>query len=133
MMTPRLRNVWSAIVLGSLIAVAGCGGDWGTVSGVVTQNGVPLKKGLIAFHPKEGPSSYGDIGADGSFTVRTGADAGLKTGEYVVTVADQTIPDSTTGEAAKLLTPAKYASPQTSDLRATITRGSNKLQFDLKN
>src|SRR5438270_13282201 len=112
-----MRRLAPLLVAAMLGALTGCAGDWGTAAGTVTHNGAPLKKGTVTFTPKEGPTAYATI-ADGNFTVMTGSSVGLKPGDYVVTVVDQTIPDPDANELAKILTPVKYASPATSDLKA---------------
>ncbi|HEY6842583.1 MAG TPA: carboxypeptidase-like regulatory domain-containing protein, partial [Thermoanaerobaculia bacterium] len=54
-----------------------------TVSGHITQNGVPVGAGNINFSPKKGTQSGGSsqIGGDGSYTV-----SGLSTGDFLVRV-----------------------------------------------
>lgn len=70
-----------------LLVVAGCEQP-GIVTGLVTLDGEPLTTGVITFNPNAGgPTAYGAIGTDGRYELRTGAAAGLKAGEYVVTVA----------------------------------------------
>ena len=116
-----------------LVALTGCSSDWGSATGTASLDGNRLKGGLVTFHPAQpGPIGYANITADGTFKVMTGDQPGLKTGDYVVTVIEQTIPDSTTGELAKTLTPMKYADPATSDFKVTVKSGSNRFDFDLK-
>lgn len=126
-----LRFVLTGFVL--TLASAGCGGDWGTVSGTVTLDKVPLKGGMITFHPAtpgDGTTAYGEI-HDGAYTIRTGQKSGLKIGLCRVTVSASTIPREGTNEAAKLLTPVKYSRPETSKLEADVKAGSNVFPFDL--
>lgn len=115
------------------LLLAGCSGDWGQVEGNATIDGRPLETGNVAFHPVAGgPTAYGSIVADGRFKLATGDRAGLKSGEYVVTVSSLTIPEDGKGQTAKLLTPAQYARPETSPLRVTIRPGANAIALPLK-
>ncbi len=115
-----------------LVLAGGCGaGDWGTVSGRVTLDDQPLEKGDVTFNPVKGGAPGTGRVVNGAFTIQTGTKAGLAAGEYLVTVADQTIPKSGSKEAAKLLTPKKYADPKTSDLKATIQPGSNPVELKM--
>ena len=113
------------------LALAGCGGDWGTCSGTVTLDGQPLKEAAITFEPEaHGPTAYGQV-RDGAFSMSTGQKDGLPTGKYKVSVSASTIPKEGTKEMAKLLTPAKYAKPETSGLTADVKGGSNSFGFEL--
>jgi len=92
-----------------------------------------MKKGGVTFHPVvEGSTAYATLSESGTFIAMTGAKPGLPPGEYQITVIDQTIPTPGTNEIAKLLTPEKYASTKTSDLKVTITRGSNRVDLVMK-
>jgi hypothetical protein len=113
------------------IFLAGCGGA-GTVTGEVTLDGTPLKEGLITFHPADpGPTAYGQVKA-GEFNLSTGQKASVPPGKYKVTVSASTIPEMGTKQEAKLLTPAKYAKPDTSGLEAEVKSGSNRFKFEMK-
>jgi hypothetical protein len=127
-----VRFIYLLLII-PLLSCFGCGaGDWGTVSGTVLLDGKPLPKGVIMFHATEdGPGAQGQI-KDGAFSVQTGLKAGLKTGSYVVTVADTTIPEMGTSDTAKLLTPEKYANPKTSGLTADVLGGENTFKFEMK-
>ncbi len=128
---PYAANAISLVV--TLLLLTGCRGDWGTASGTVTLDGQRMNKGVVTFHPAtSGAAGYANINSDGTFSVMTGAETGLKTGDYVVTVTDHNIPDSTKSETAKLLTPEKYASPATSDFKVTVKPGGNRFDFALK-
>lgn len=116
-----------------LLLHVGCSRDGGTATGTVTYDGQRMTKGMVTFHPAVGGAdAYATIAANGTFEAMTGTDVGLKTGEYVVTIVDQTIPESGSGDEVKVLTPAKYASPTTTDLKVTIQAGANRFDFQLK-
>jgi hypothetical protein len=128
-----MRLARMIVVFGLLLALSGCAGDWGTVKGTASVEGQRLKSGSVTFHPKgEGAAGYGVISTDGTFKIMTGTQEGLKSGDYTVTVVDQTIPDPDSGETVKILTPAKYASPVTTDFKVTVNPGANSFDFDLK-
>jgi len=113
------------------LALAGCAGDWGSASGTVTLDGAPLKEAAISFVPADGgATAYGQV-KDGAFSLSTGQKDGLKAGKYRVAVSASTVPAMGTKEVAKLLTPKKYASPETSGLEADVKSGSNSFKFDL--
>lgn len=128
------RTSFAAILLAvSLLAIAGCRSDWGTATGAVTLDGKRMNKGSVTFHPVSGgPLAYGTIDSSGTYRAATGTEDGLKTGEYVVTVIDQNVPDSSSPELVKFLTPEKYAAPTTSDLKVTVKSGGNTFDFTLK-
>lgn len=118
---------------GALLLLVGCARDWGAASGTATLDGKRMEKGMVTFHAVAGGAdAYAQIQSDGSFYAMTGTDKGLKIGDYVVTVVNQTTP-AASGEFAKLLSPEKYASPATSDLKVTIKPGTNVVELVLKN
>jgi hypothetical protein len=125
-----LRLLAAGLLCG-LVFLVGCGsGNWGTVSGTVTQDQTPLEDGIITFHPVDGTGSsgYGQI-IKGAYEISTGAKTGLPVGSYKVTVSASTIPKEGTSETAKLLTPKKYSQPHTTDLKAEVKSGSNQIPF----
>lgn len=133
--TGRSAALSMAIAL-SLAIVAGCGDSQPTLSGVVTLDGTPLATGNISFIPAgEGAGASATIGAGGAYDVQTGSARGLAPGDYLVTVSANgppvTKPGSDLPLPGELLTPKKYSTSQTSDLRATVQAGANKLDFNL--
>ena len=114
-----------------IFALAGCGGGPATCSGAVTLDGVPLKEGVISFDPyTHGPDSHGQV-KDGAFLIGTGQQEGLASGRYRVTISATKVPQMGSKEAAKLLTPEKYAGFDTSGLEADVKPGANTLKFEL--
>lgn len=114
----------------------GCGDSQPTMSGVVTLDGTPLAGGNLSFIPMgDGAGASATIDSDGTYDVRTGSVRGLTIGEYIVTVSANGPPVSRLGSdlpfPGKLLTPKKYSTSQTSDLRATVQAGANELDFKL--
>lgn len=120
----------------AMTLLVGCGESQPTLTGVVTLDGVPLATGNISFLPTgEGAGASASIGPDGAYDVRTGSVRGLAPGDYVVTVSANGPPITKAGSdlplPGKLLTPKKYSTSQTSDLRATVQPGDNELNFEL--
>lgn len=128
----------SAISLVTLV-LGGCGGTYDSaVSGTVTLDGNAVPRGTVAYHPKSaGPTAYSPIAADGSYTIRTGREEGLKAGDYLVTVTANEAPaqlESKTGgpmPPGKSITPLWYRSPGSSGLNFTVEPGSNEINLEL--
>ena len=123
-----------------LISLAGCGGTYdSSAEGVVTLDGKPLSFGWVAFHRQAGgPAAYSPIEADGTYTVRTGSEVGLPSGDYQVTVTANEPPaqlkskDGGPMPTGKQITPAWYASKAMSGLSVSVKPGSNTLNLELK-
>lgn len=106
------------------------------MTGVVTLDGAPVAGGNLSFIPVgAGAGASATTGADGTYEVRTGSGEGLAVGDYIVTVSANgppvTRPGSDLPFPGKLLTPKKYSTSQTSDLRASVQAGANELDFQL--
>jgi hypothetical protein len=141
------------------VVVVGCGddglGNRYPVSGYVTYNGNPLEVGTVTFYAVGGQNAEtrGASGSitNGKYTLSTiGGDDGVFPGEYVVAIAARA-PDMSKAKAnieksggsmhqddvakafkeAKSPIPKKYESTTTSQLKATVTNGSNKIDFPL--
>ncbi|HMO84162.1 MAG TPA: carboxypeptidase-like regulatory domain-containing protein [Lacipirellulaceae bacterium] len=135
----RCRSVglWRSLPAIGVLLVGCGGGQEAEVRGVVTLDGAPLSGGSVTFVPVErGAGASANINAEGSYAALTGSSQGLQPGEYVVTVRASAppSPDPKGGPPipGKLLTPKKYGSTQTSDLRATISAGRNTLNLELR-
>jgi hypothetical protein len=119
--------------------VAGCSSG-GSVTGTVTLDSTPLKRGTVTFHPTfHGPTAIGGINADGTYELAIGNDRSIPPGEYVVTVESMEAASSESSAdprkppaPPKRLTPQKYANKDTTDLRVTVKAGSNKVPLELK-
>lgn len=135
------KRIPAAVLVAAALGlfVTGCSGG-GSVSGTVTLDGTPLKSGTVTFHPVNGgPTAVGTIGADGKYSLAIGNDRSVPPGDYVVTV-EATEPVSSAQASdpkkppapPKRLTPDKYASKDTTDLKANIKGGSNSVPLELK-
>lgn len=121
-----------------LVVVVGCGGSYNaSVHGTATLNGTALQSGTIKFIPQQaGPSAYGNIDSNGSYSIMTGREAGLPAGDYVVTVVsnEPSTPNSNPSlppAPGKPITPAWYREPAKSPLKYTVAPGKNEINLDL--
>lgn len=126
---------WCVVIY--FVCCAGCSNAPATVTGKVTLDGKPLTKGNVTFTSSSGqgvPAS-GVIQPNGNYSLFTGTDAGLLPGDYIVTIGAAEIPPATSvidEPLPVLITPAKYNSRDTTDLKAKVVAGSNTFNFDLK-
>ncbi len=135
----HFKSLLAAFALAPFVASSsGCGGGHSSsATGVVTYDGKPLDHGSITLVPVNGGAgAAASIKPDGAFAIRSGSMEGLEPGDYIVTVQSRgdVIVSPRGGEPmpGKLLTPQKYTSSKTSDLRATIKPGKNELNLELK-
>jgi hypothetical protein len=107
---------------------------------VVWKDGTPAKNlagSLVFFElPEKKTSSRGSIQADGSFQLTTTkANDGAPAGEHTVLIIEvgrKSLggPDSSAIAPGKIDT--RYATPATSDLRATVKPGTNKITLTVE-
>jgi hypothetical protein len=131
--TMRLTN-FALISLAALGAV-GCGSDLAFVSGTISYQGKPLDTGRITFQGSGLPMAYGEVDSSGRYTLNTGEKQGITPGTYNVAIASYEIGEITgrgNPPAAKLITPAKYANMDTTDLKAEVVPGNNRFDFELR-
>jgi hypothetical protein len=138
-----VRQSSTSIVYSALMAsvlLGGCGGtsNQATVEGVVTLEGAAVPSGSISFVPASGGTqSYAMSDASGNYEVYTGREAGLKPGDYTVTIVARERPAVNQTEsggpapAGAAITPAWYASPETSGLKFTVAPGANEINLEL--
>ena len=122
---PRSRALASALLVA--IAVFHATGCWrsemGTVTGTVTQAGIPLPDAEVTFLTAGRPTSVGTTDAEGRFTLSTRRlNDGAYAGQHVVVITKS--PASARRD--------KYQSPETTPLRADVIAGrANTVSFDL--
>jgi hypothetical protein len=129
-----------ALFLIFLASVSGCGGVYdSSVTGTVTIDGTTVPRGTVTYHPTaSGPAAYALIQQDGSYTVHTGREEGLPSGEYGVTVTANEPPavqQTASGgppPPGKPITPEWYRSKDASGLQFTVEPGSNEINLELK-
>jgi hypothetical protein len=133
------RRLWITGAALILMAVAGCGGG-GTypVQGKVTyKDGTPVTAGTVVFEPASGDlkaSARGDIKPDGTFRLGTYSDSdGAPDGHYHVLVVPPAPPEENERRPQRPPIHRKYLSPDTSPLKATVTRerAKNDFRFEL--
>ena len=125
-----------AVVCGLL---SGCGSTYdASVAGAITFDGKALPRGTVKFAPDGGggPTAYGRIGDDGSYTIMTGRERGLPAGSYVVTVVanEPSVPGpnpSLPPAAGKPITPPWLRDQAKSPLKYTVKPGKNEINLDL--
>jgi hypothetical protein len=130
-----------------LAACLSCGGPDASVQGTVTIDGQLARGGTVQFHPVEGgPTAYGSIARDGSYSLRVGQgdlsdpNAGaVPLGKYIVTVVvnmpsakDETVGESGPPRPGARLTAEKYANKETSELQFTVKSGRNVIPLELE-
>jgi hypothetical protein len=120
-----------------LLLLAGCGGGDGKackVEGRVYYRGSPVPGGTIVFSPDperggHGPLAMGVIGADGRYTLHTGAEAGAVPGWHRVTIAPAAIENQRLVQSL----PERYADPQRSGKCCEVKAGQlNVIEINLE-
>jgi hypothetical protein len=126
----------------------------GKVKGKVTVGGVPVTSGAILFYPAEGPGAVGDIGPDGTYTLRTHkAGDGAMIGSHKVAIHSTSVGPGSMQEPKSLddelrgspantgkvlvpgkitwVVPEKYSTPAQSPLTAAVKSGQNTIDFEI--
>lgn len=144
------RHGWllMAFLLG-FIGLVGCGSagpDVQMISGVVTLDGRPVNGATVIFVPEaDGLMAAGRTNAEGLFVLNASVGKkfgrGTTEGDYIVTLSKLTNVkiDPITGEPTDIqlaepqeLIPRIYTTAADSPLRATVIKGLNEYQFNLK-
>src|SRR5688572_30363326 len=108
------------ILIGMLLLVVGCnrGPRMVPVSGIVTIDGKPLKKGLVTVNVKDSRPAYGKIGNDGKFQLMTKVEGdGCLVGEHTFTVSSR---EPLGPDTMRHLIPEKYADETTSGFKIKV-------------
>jgi hypothetical protein len=104
---------------------------------MVTLDGKPLDRGLVAYYPKNGgPIAYGVIDHEGEYFLMTGRELGIPAGDYAVTVVSNEEPQRRLGEPGppppgRRLTAERISDKRTTDLHYTVEPGGNKIDLEL--
>lgn len=135
------------LVLGTLLATAGCGASKGTVSGSVSYKGENLKGGKVTFvNEKKETVGYSEIDENGKYSI-----AKVPAGEYTVCVETESFKPSPQMEMmiksrpkeaqqgndlasrAKRYKaiPAEYGDPEKSKLKVKVTGGKQEYNIPL--
>jgi len=132
----RVRALQLGLVM-LLGSVCGCSEKMPTVSGLVTIDGKPVPEGMISFQPVSGGAiAVARISPDGSYSVKTGSDAGLKPGEYKIAVSAPKgiIPAPTPQNPNPKIerwVPLRYNDIEKSGLSINVTSGSTEKNLEL--
>ena len=126
-----------------VVVLTGCGSgglELAPVEGVVTLDGTPLEGATVLFHPAEGGKpATGTTDAEGKFTLTTrnfgeGAQVGMNNVSVCKEKKTESSANVEEGEIADVVyeTPAKYASPKTSELSVDVQPGMPAVTLELK-
>lgn len=140
-MTRAVSGLARGVVVILLAALlAGCGSGVYPVDGVVVwKDGSPAKElegALVIFDlPEKQVNANGSVQADGTFRLTTNKpNDGAPAGDYKVVIVERRTakggPDPTEMAPGKM--DIRYADPSTTDLRATVTAGSNKVKLTVE-
>ena len=128
----------SFLALAAAFCMVGCDSSGLTkVTGKVTFNDAPVTSGTITFAAADKPAAYGDIGPDGTYTLKTQKPGdGATPGSYQVYVMALQDQGDAMPESRDPLPPAsvpiKYTSLATTDLTAEVEGGKeNVIDFNL--
>jgi hypothetical protein len=137
-MSSVIRAFSAAAVAAGVFLLIGCSGGEARVSGTVEFDDKPLTTGMVSFHPVgSGPVALGKIDESGRYTAVVGAGGGLPPGDYIVTVVanEPMVPAKDPRMApapGKRFTPEKYEKKESSDLKYTLTSGSNTVDLKIR-
>lgn len=105
----------------------------GTVSGVITLDGEPLKYALVLFLPADGRASSAETDSEGRYALNYSEDyPGAQIGAHTVqitTFQEFDHPTDPDRPARPELLPAKYH--QKTELTADVQPGTNEINFEL--
>jgi hypothetical protein len=133
----RLRAALAAGVVAALLGTA-CGPGHPTVypvKGQVLLDGKPAPQATVTFHPLSGDrerTASGQTDEQGNFSLTSFASGdGAPEGQYAVTVTcfqAAAVKNATEGDyTARNVVAPRYANPDSSQLKATVSKGSNEL------
>jgi len=127
-----MHRVASAVLMGLLLALMGCGSGEATVSGTVSLDGKPLEEGHIAFRPLPALAKSEARGGpikDGKYQVK--AQPGQNRVEITATRVVPDKKDSFGTPLRESMIPEKYNAQ--SELTKEISAGGvNEFNFELK-
>jgi len=126
-----------AFVITALLVAAGCSGDkvpgLGRVTGTITLDGQPVSDATVIFDgtkPGE-PAVIAKTDASGSYELYySRGHKGTTIGEHTVHISGYQAPTDENPKVRREMIPANYNVK--SELKATVNRGQNKIDFDLK-
>jgi hypothetical protein len=116
----------------ALLALAGCFGGKGEVSGIVTFDGKPLPGGMVTFIPANGKPESSRIGEDGAYRVTN-----VPAGRVQIKVVTQPPVEFGTGEpflplGKYVAIPERYSDPERSGFTWEVKRGKQEYNLTLE-
>ncbi len=131
-------GVLGAAAIG-IVSGAGCSGRYPAtvpVHGTVRMDGKPLAGGRIDFRPEEGRLATAAIDPEGRYaltTFRPGDGAVPGTHRVTVTFGRETKQPIEEGieQPIEWVVPQRYGDPATTPLRADVSPGNDRIDFDL--
>jgi hypothetical protein len=136
----QMRSGLCAIWLAALFVFhIGCRGSSmeSEVSGTVTLDGKEVGPGTIVFAPENagGTPATGSVESNGSYSLQTSRESGLKAGAYRVAVSIREMPQNVKrGDRpppGKSLIPEKYEDDRNSGLKYDVAPGRNNIKIEL--
>ena len=149
-----MKRLTSLGLLLIAVVIGGCSnGKIATenVTGTVLLDGTPLAGASVNFHPKtqgQGTPGYAVTNEKGEYILQTllgNAQAGTVAGDYTVTVSKKVTEDTKIAEYGskeyntsrgssqpKETLPAIYIDPKTTPFSATVQKGNNTYDFEVK-
>lgn len=143
-----LKHFFALVACFGLLTMSGCGGgnsDVAPVTGKVTVDGEPINYALVTFMPTQGRASGGFTDSDGVYTLDyVVGEKGALIGQHRVYIRTRVAKEPSYGEESsvekdpvrktgrKELLPKKYCDRDATELTATVEKGSNTIDFDLK-
>jgi hypothetical protein len=120
----------------ALLAVAGCRhSEFAPLTGRVTLDGQPLPNAVITFISTDGGTSgYANVDEGGNYVAKSGTDAGLRPGNYRISVVankPEVITDRREAKVPQPITPAKYADPAKSGFEYKLTEAGGTYDLAL--
>jgi hypothetical protein len=129
-----MRAVFVFSLVAFLAGVVGCnrGLTLIPVSGLVKLDGKPLADCAVAFQPVAGgPVASGTTDATGHFELSTVNRSGAVPGENHVMLTKQRYVEEPGNIHYDFLTPKKYAMPDTSGLKAYVSKNEHDFVFEM--
>ena len=143
-----LKHLAALVACFGSLAMSGCSGgssDVAQVTGKVTVDGEPINYALVTFMPTQGRASGGFTDTDGVYTLDyIVGEKGALIGQHRVYIKTRVAKEPSYGEDSgeekdpvrkkgrKELLPKKYCDRNATELTATVEKGSNTIDFDLK-
>jgi hypothetical protein len=129
------RTIATTCIAGAFfLFVSGCSEPTGTISGKVTYKDAPVTTGSITFLMKsKGNAQEAKLDATGTYTMATPMPAGTYQAFYTPPPPEPQDPSKGGRPAVvKSAVPAKYQSPETSQLSFEVKSGKNDIPIAIK-